>query len=57
MTESLSPKKSPHPSPFDQYAFMWMMAVILGYYAIMTLFQAKSEQISYSDFKLAVTGY
>ncbi|MDP1930903.1 MAG: ATP-dependent zinc metalloprotease FtsH [Gammaproteobacteria bacterium] len=53
MTEQQPAEKTPHP--FDQYAFMWMMAIFLGYYGITTLFQATSDQISYSDFKLAVT--
>ena len=55
MSESITPEKMPSPSPFDKHAFMWMMAMFLGYYVLLTLFQASSEQISYSEFKQAVT--
>ncbi|MDT8429445.1 MAG: ATP-dependent zinc metalloprotease FtsH [Pseudomonadales bacterium] len=55
MAEPVPPKQTPPPSPFDRHAFMWMMAVFLGYYLIMTLMQSGSERIPYSDFKQAVS--
>ncbi len=55
MPEENSPQKATPPAPFDPHAFMWMMAIFVGYYAVMTLFQSSGDEISYSEFKLAVT--
>jgi len=52
--DPMDPEQQKTPSPFDGHAFMWLAAMFLGYFLLLTFFQPGSQQISYSEFKQAV---
>jgi cell division protease FtsH len=52
--DPMDPQQYKAPSPFDGHAFMWLEAMFLGYFLLLTFFQPASQQISYTDFKKAL---